>query len=114
MQRRSFLGSIFAAGFAPAFVGSSVLMPVKALTLPSSIVLFDERLTVCAGESVFTNLMFGASFMPNLIVERTGIVTGIDVSGVEPRLVYADPLAPLITQASNDPGALRCPGSKRH
>jgi hypothetical protein len=29
MQRRGFLGAILAAGVAPAFVGSSVLMPVR-------------------------------------------------------------------------------------
>ena len=31
MNRRSFLGSILAAGMAPAFVGSSVLMPVRRI-----------------------------------------------------------------------------------
>lgn len=31
MNRRSFLGSILAAGVAPAFVGSSVLMPVRRI-----------------------------------------------------------------------------------
>lgn len=31
MNRRGFLKSILAAGVAPAFVGSSILMPVKAL-----------------------------------------------------------------------------------
>jgi len=36
MNRRSLLGGIFAAAFAPAFVGSSkVLMPVKAVALPA-------------------------------------------------------------------------------
>ena len=34
MQRRGFLAGIFAAGVAPAFVGSGVLMPVRALILP--------------------------------------------------------------------------------
>lgn len=34
MKRRGFLGSILAAGFAPAFVGSTVLMPVKAIAKP--------------------------------------------------------------------------------
>lgn len=32
--RRSFLQSILAAGVAPAFIGSNILMPVKALVLP--------------------------------------------------------------------------------
>lgn len=34
MNRRGFLSSILAAGVAPAFVGSSVLMPVKRLIVP--------------------------------------------------------------------------------
>lgn len=34
MKRRSFLGSILAAGVAPAFVGSSVLMPVRKIVVP--------------------------------------------------------------------------------
>jgi hypothetical protein len=36
MQRRGFLSAILAAGVAPAFVGSSILMPVRALALPQS------------------------------------------------------------------------------
>lgn len=34
MERRGFLRAILAAGVAPAFVGSKILMPVKALVLP--------------------------------------------------------------------------------
>lgn len=34
MNRRGFLQAILAAGVAPAFVGSSILMPVKKLVLP--------------------------------------------------------------------------------
>jgi len=34
MQRRGFLGVMLAAGVAPAFVGSKILMPVKAIALP--------------------------------------------------------------------------------
>jgi hypothetical protein len=34
MNRRSFLQSILAAGVAPAFIGSSVLMPVRQLWQP--------------------------------------------------------------------------------
>ena len=36
MDRRSFLGAILAAGVAPAFVGSSILMPVRKLFVPPS------------------------------------------------------------------------------
>lgn len=35
MNRRGFLQGIIAAGVAPAFVGSSILMPVKKLWTPS-------------------------------------------------------------------------------
>lgn len=35
MNRRGFLQSILAAGVAPAFVGSGVLMPIRAFVLPS-------------------------------------------------------------------------------
>lgn len=34
MNRRGFLEAILAAGVAPAFVGASILMPVKALAAP--------------------------------------------------------------------------------
>lgn len=34
MNRRSFLQSILAAGVAPAFVGSSILMPVRTVWTP--------------------------------------------------------------------------------
>ena len=34
IQRRGFLAGILAAGVAPAFVGSKILMPVKAIALP--------------------------------------------------------------------------------
>ncbi len=34
MKRRGFLGAVLAAGVAPAFVGSKILMPVRALALP--------------------------------------------------------------------------------
>ena len=36
MNRRGFLAGILAAGAAPAFVGSSVLMPVRKIILPES------------------------------------------------------------------------------
>jgi hypothetical protein len=38
MNRRGFLGGIFAAGIAPAFVGASVLMPVKKIIAPPEFV----------------------------------------------------------------------------
>jgi hypothetical protein len=37
MNRRGFLGAILAAGVAPAFVGSRVLMPVRRLVAPGSL-----------------------------------------------------------------------------
>jgi hypothetical protein len=39
MNRRGLLGGILAAGVAPAFVGSSILMPVRQIVVP------DARLT---------------------------------------------------------------------
>lgn len=35
MKRRGFLSNILAMGMAPAVVGSSILMPVKAIALPT-------------------------------------------------------------------------------
>ena len=46
MQRRGFLKAILAAGVAPAFVGSGILMPVKALVMPTD----EEVLDVVAGQ----------------------------------------------------------------
>jgi hypothetical protein len=46
MNRRSFLSSILAAGVAPAFVGSSILMPVRALALPSAGLILPDAVTV--------------------------------------------------------------------
>lgn len=40
MNRRSFLQSILAAGVAPAFVGSSILMPVRKLWVPPQVMKF--------------------------------------------------------------------------
>lgn len=37
IQRRGFLSAMLAAGVAPAFVGSSILMPVKAIALPAAL-----------------------------------------------------------------------------
>jgi hypothetical protein len=37
MQRRGFLGAILAAGAAPVFVGSSILMPVKRVWAPLTV-----------------------------------------------------------------------------
>lgn len=44
IQRRGFLAGILAAGVAPAFVGSKILMPVKTL-----VSLDDAWMTVDAG-----------------------------------------------------------------
>lgn len=41
MERRGFLGAILAAGFAPAFVGASVLMPVREIVLADPTRLAD-------------------------------------------------------------------------
>ena len=35
MDRRGFLGAILAAGVAPAFIGSSILMPVRKIVIPT-------------------------------------------------------------------------------
>lgn len=43
MDRRGFLKSILAAGVAPAFVGSSILMPVRKIWTPTApIEVLDE------------------------------------------------------------------------
>ena len=39
MQRRGFLGALLAAGVAPTFVGSSVLMPVRKIITPEPLPL---------------------------------------------------------------------------
>lgn len=39
MQRRGFLAGILAAGFAPAAIGSGVLMPVKKIVQPAWMIL---------------------------------------------------------------------------
>lgn len=44
MNRRGFLKSILAAGVAPAFVGASVLMPVRKLWTPDTDVLTLDKL----------------------------------------------------------------------
>lgn len=52
MNRRSFMQSILAAGAAPAFVGSSVLMPVRQLWAPSPITWLEicgQRVSVVPG-----------------------------------------------------------------
>ena len=54
MNRRGFLGSILAAGFAPAFVGSGVLMPVRQIILPaaSESWVYIPRLCVMTGDMI--------------------------------------------------------------
>jgi hypothetical protein len=42
MNRRSFLGAILAAGVAPAFAGSGVLMPVRKLWTPPLPILWGD------------------------------------------------------------------------
>jgi len=39
MNRRSFIQSILAAGVAPAFIGSNILMPVRAIQVFSDVLL---------------------------------------------------------------------------
>lgn len=52
MNRRSFLASILASGFAPAAIGSGVLMPVRQLVLPADarFLLFKHPITALAGD----------------------------------------------------------------
>ena len=50
MNRRGFLKAIFAAGVAPAFIGSSVLMPVRKLVMPS----LDETIAIGSGNRLLT------------------------------------------------------------
>lgn len=42
MQRRGFLGAILAAGFAPAAVGSGVLMPVRRIIELRPIITLED------------------------------------------------------------------------
>ncbi len=49
MNRRGFLSAILAAGVAPAFVGSSVLMPVRSLVLPTV-----EEVVAVSGNTLLT------------------------------------------------------------
>lgn len=95
MKRRSFLAGILASGFAPAFVGSSVLMPVKKLALPTelapghlfSTTMFDRPMAFCRGDSLHLAWSYGPAVGSSLIfrVERTGLVIGADSNG----LVYS-------------------------
>lgn len=48
MNRRSFLQGILAAGVAPAFIGSKVLMPIKELSLP------EKEIIVTSGNQLLT------------------------------------------------------------
>ena len=96
MKRRSFLAGILASGFAPAFVGSSVLMPVKALALPPGIALpplfcatvFDRPIAMCLGNTLQVGWAGGSLVGSSLVfgAERTGLVIGADSHG----LVYGE------------------------
>ena len=54
MNRRGFLGGILAASFAPAIVGSGVLMPVRQIILPAlgESWVYVPRLCVVTGDTI--------------------------------------------------------------
>lgn len=67
MNRRGFLGAILAAGVAPAFVGSSILMPVRKIIEPKwsadEIASFDDPLA-------------GWDDLSSMFAPRHGLVVG--------------------------------------
>lgn len=50
MNRRGFLGAILAAAAAPAFIRSGILMPVRAVSIPTA----EEVISVVAGNQLLT------------------------------------------------------------
>lgn len=66
MDRRGFLGAILAAGVAPAFVGSSVLMPIRKLFIPRG-----PFVTIDDGEIVHTFMSDGTFLVTRPIVKMT-------------------------------------------
>lgn len=85
MKRRGFLASILAAGFAPAAVGSGVLMPVRKLIVP--------RFT---GRELWARLRFDLEMQhaylranPPLVVDPLGDVVKLLVQNNE---LLADPV----------------------
>ncbi len=100
MNRRGFLkglAGIFAAGVAPAVVGSDILMPVRDLVLPSqiddevfvAIVHPDAQDWLQSGMRGWARALFAEASRPSKIVgslERWGVITidgrcpGSDVS----------------------------------
>ena len=62
MNRRSFItgmAGILSAGYAPAFVGSSVLMPVKKIWTPKTGVDLDEFMAEIKRRMVYRELREG-------------------------------------------------------
>lgn len=74
MQRRSFLGSILAAGCAPAFVGAGVLMPVREIWTGPSIItsVGTFRISTPRDGSVLT--VIGFDWGPDSWRFGTGVV----------------------------------------
>jgi hypothetical protein len=70
--RRGFLAGILAAGVAPAFVGSSVLMPVRRIILPTSGIDLIESLQFINDEVVRA-----FRIPPNVLELRTVKVSAI-------------------------------------
>jgi hypothetical protein len=55
IDRRGFMASILAAGFAPAAIGSGVLMPVARLWTPLSAFIMPNDLMLVANDVVLFN-----------------------------------------------------------
>lgn len=71
MNRRGFLKAILAAGVAPAFVGSGVLMPVRSLWLPNDVVLDADEFAAAYNMGVAEELqsVMRRAFVPRMIVQ---------------------------------------------
>lgn len=51
MNRRGFLAGILSAGFAPAAIGSGVLMPIRAIAISASPMLSADMLSIVMREA---------------------------------------------------------------
>lgn len=90
MDRRGFLAGILAAGFAPAVVGSGVLMPIKKIWTPSPI----EALQWNADElEFFDEIMKGFEDAMIFSSSMTGIGIGnkhqVLAKNIDVRRIYA-------------------------
>ena len=85
--RRGFLGAILAAGVAPAFVGSSILMPVRAIARPK----LDATRIVSAlsglrtGERFSIQRITGMDGAPQLFVVASSVTGVITLSVPSPQ-----------------------------